>query len=136
MIRTIFVPASGSFTDEPVFATALAAARALAAHLDFYHVRLSAGSAAARALQVDLSVRTGLPTALQVLSESTEHLSEVARAHVDAFCDRHQIALQEAPVRALGVSASFLERAGLCPRSAGVPREAQRPRRDGPSLPY
>ena len=36
MIKTILVPASGSSTDEPVFATALAAARALAAHLDFY----------------------------------------------------------------------------------------------------
>jgi nucleotide-binding universal stress UspA family protein len=109
MIRTIFVPASGSSTDEPVFTTALTAARALAAHVDFYHVRLSAAQAAARAPRVDLCAGAALPVALQVLSENTEHLSEVARAHVTAFCDRHDIAVREVPGSAPSVSASFLE---------------------------
>lgn len=39
MFKTIFVPTSGSDTDYGVFATALAVARPLAAHLDFYHSR-------------------------------------------------------------------------------------------------
>jgi nucleotide-binding universal stress UspA family protein len=108
MIRTIFVPTSGSFTDEPVFATALAAARALAAHVDFYHVRVSADQAA-HAPRVDLCVGAALPVALQVLGENTEHLSEVARAHVTAFCDRHAMAVREMPERMPSVSASFLE---------------------------
>ena len=68
MMKTILVPASGSSTDEPVFATAFAAAQALAAHLDFYHVRLSAGQAAARAPHADFCVGAALPAGLQVLS--------------------------------------------------------------------
>jgi nucleotide-binding universal stress UspA family protein len=109
MIKTIFVPASGSFTDEPVFATALAAARALAAHLDFYHIRLSAGQAAVRAPHVDFCVGAAIPAALQVLSEEAEHLSETARAHFTAFCIQHEVKVRETPEHALSVSSSFLE---------------------------
>ena len=109
MMKTILVPASGSCTDEPVFATALAAVRALAAHLDFYHIRLSAGQPAARAPHVDFYAGAALPAALQVMSEDTEHLSEVARTHVNVFCERHEIAIREVPEQALSVSASFLE---------------------------
>jgi hypothetical protein len=36
MIKTILVPSSGSSTDASVFATALAIARPMASHLDFY----------------------------------------------------------------------------------------------------
>jgi hypothetical protein len=64
MIKTILVPASGSATDDPVFATALAAARPLAAHLEFYHVHLSATEAAVRAPHVDFCVGAALPLAL------------------------------------------------------------------------
>jgi protein required for attachment to host cells len=42
MIKTIFVPASGSSTDASVFATALVLARSLEAHLHLHHVHLSA----------------------------------------------------------------------------------------------
>ena len=45
MIRTILVPTSGSETDAVVFETALAAARPCQAHLEFFHVRVSAGEA-------------------------------------------------------------------------------------------
>lgn len=43
MIKTILVPASGTETDLMIFETALAFARPLNAHLDFYHVRITAG---------------------------------------------------------------------------------------------
>ena len=43
------------------------------------------------------------------MSENTEHLSEVARAHVTAFCERQDIAVREVPEPARRVSASFLE---------------------------
>lgn len=109
MMKTILVPASGSSTDEPVFETALAAAQALAAHLDFYHVRLSAGQAAVRAPHVDFCVGAALPAALQVLTEDTDRLSEVARAHVRVFCNRHEVEVRETPEHALSVSSSFLE---------------------------
>ena len=112
MIKCILVPASGSSTDEPVFATALAAARALTAHLDFYHVRLPAIPAGATAPPPDACIGAALPVALQLLSEKTSRLSGAAAAHFRAFCDRHGIAIRDTPERALTVSASFLEESG------------------------
>ena len=57
MIKTIFVPASGSDTDDSVFETALVVAKALAAHLDFYHVRLTEGEAAVSSPDKDVLPR-------------------------------------------------------------------------------
>jgi hypothetical protein len=42
MIKSILVPATGNDTDAELFASALAVARPLAAHIDFLHVRLDA----------------------------------------------------------------------------------------------
>ena len=42
MIKTILVPATGNQTDDAVFTSALTAARAFNAHLDFLHVRVDA----------------------------------------------------------------------------------------------
>jgi hypothetical protein len=52
MIKTILVPTSGSSSDESVFATALALARVMLAHLEFYHLRLTASEAAVRSPHV------------------------------------------------------------------------------------
>ena len=60
MIRTILVPTSGSSTDLSVFATALAAARPLAAHLDFYHVCLTCGAAAPHEPHLDFAIGRAL----------------------------------------------------------------------------
>ena len=46
MIKTILVPATGSDRDTAVFASALAVARAFAAHLEFLHVRPDAAAMA------------------------------------------------------------------------------------------
>ena len=46
MIKTILVPATGSDRDGAVFASALAVARAFAAHLEFLHVRPDAAATA------------------------------------------------------------------------------------------
>jgi hypothetical protein len=40
MIKTLLVSVTGSDTDDLVFTSALAVARAFAAHIDFLHVRL------------------------------------------------------------------------------------------------
>jgi nucleotide-binding universal stress UspA family protein len=109
MMKTFLVPASGSSTDEPVFATAFAAARALAAHLDFYHVRLSAGQAAARAPHAGFCVGAAVPAELQVITEDTKRLSRVARTHMQTFCERNGIEIREIPEHAPSVTASFLE---------------------------
>ena len=54
-MKSILVPTSGSDTDEPVFATALAAAQPFSAHLRFVHVRVSAGRAALHTPHVEFA---------------------------------------------------------------------------------
>lgn len=109
VIKTILVPVSGSSTDDAVFATALAAARPLAAHLDFYHVRLNPAEAAVRAPHTDFVMGAALPEALAGLSEEEAQRSAAAAAHVKSFCDRHRIPLRTAPDATAALSASFLE---------------------------
>ncbi len=109
MIRTILVPAAGSSTDDAVFATALAAARPLAAHLDFYHVRLSASEAAVGAPHVEFCVGAALPIAMNALREEESDLSDIASAHVQSFCARHSVPMSASPGNTGAVSASFLE---------------------------
>ena len=111
MIRTIFVPASGSSSDEAVFATALAAARPLRAHLDFHHIRLTAVEAAARAPHVDFCVGGAVPAALRFIEKDVEGLSELAAAHFKSFCAQQAVEIRDTPV-ADGVSASYLEEHG------------------------
>jgi nucleotide-binding universal stress UspA family protein len=109
MIKTILVPASGSSTDDTVFATALAAAQPLSAHLAFYHVRLSAIEAAERAPQAEFCAGGSLPVALNALREVESDLSQAAAAHVQSFCSRHSVPMRETPEQPGTVSASFLE---------------------------
>jgi nucleotide-binding universal stress UspA family protein len=113
MIKTILVPASGSSTDKSVFATALAAAKPLAAHLDFYHVHLSVGEASVRAPHVDFCVGAALPMAFQVLTEEESGLSERAAAHFKDFCRSHTVEICDEPNCMRTVSASFLEEQGF-----------------------
>ena len=47
MIKTILVPATGNQTDDAVFTSALAVARAFNAHLEMVHVRVDAATTVA-----------------------------------------------------------------------------------------
>ena len=105
MIKSIFVPTSGSDTDDAVFATALAVARPLSAHLDFYHSRLTVCEAAARSTPVQFCVGAALTNALGDLRQEDENLSEKAVNHFDVFCASHGIAVRCAPTIANDVSA-------------------------------
>lgn len=109
MIKTILVPVSGSSTDDAVFATAFAAAQPLSAHLDFYHVRLSAGEAAVRAPHVEFCVGAAIPAALEFLAEDEASLSARSAAHFEDFCKRHSVEICDEPRRMSKVSASFRE---------------------------
>ncbi len=109
MIKSILVTASGSATDEAVFATALAIARPLGAHLEFYHLRLSVGEAASRAPHVDFCVGTGLPAALDNLRLTGDNLSADAASHFRRFCEANAVPLRSVPADATAVSASWFE---------------------------
>jgi hypothetical protein len=41
-MKSFLIPIGGSDTDEPLFATALAAARPFGSHMNFFHVQIGA----------------------------------------------------------------------------------------------
>ncbi len=109
MIKTILVPTSGSDTDHGVFTVALALGRALAAHLDIFHVRLSMGEAALRAPHMQFCMGEALPEALERLRRRDEQLAANASRHFVEFCAAHQIVVRDVPVAAEQISARFLQ---------------------------
>ncbi len=109
MIKSILVAAGGSGTDDAVFATALAVARPLGAHMEFYHLRLTAGEAAIRTPHADFCVGSGLPVALESLRLKDAGLSARAENHFALFCEANAIALRTTPAASAVVSASWFE---------------------------
>lgn len=112
MIRTILVPTSGSGTDAVVFETALAAARPCQAHLEFFHVRVSAGEALRYRQHASFARGKALRGALRELKEESEKRWEAAQCHVRDFCNQHKITMADAPDRLHTISASWREEAG------------------------
>ena len=96
MIKSILVPATGSDSDNAVFASALAIARAFDAHLDFLHVRVDpAAVAATMAMDGAGSVLvTGL---VDKIEEEANRRGGTARQLLQRFCEREQLALANAP---------------------------------------
>ena len=109
MIKTIFVPTSGSDADDRVFAAALALARPLGAHLRFFHLRLSACEAAVHSRHVEFCVGPAINDALRQLEERDEGLSAMAAKHVHSFCAANDIPLRSGAGGSVAVSAQFLE---------------------------
>ena len=98
MIKTVFVPTSGTDTDQGAFATALAIARPLSAHLDFFHSRLTVCEAAARSPPVQFCVGAALTDAFDHLRQKDESLSINAVNYFEAFCVANEIAVRQAPI--------------------------------------
>ncbi len=111
-MKTILVPVGGSPRDHAVFATALAAARALAAHLEFLHIRISPGEAAEHTPHVDFARGTALRDALGRLEAEAAERSRQAEHHVGQFCEQEGICLSDAPLRGPGLSAAWREELG------------------------
>lgn len=109
MIKTILVPTSGSSTDRSVFATALALARPLAAHIEFLHVHLTPGVAALHAPHVDFLQGAAVSSALAGLGREEDELSAQARAHFAEFCREHRVLIRDTPQPVDLVSARYSE---------------------------
>jgi nucleotide-binding universal stress UspA family protein len=108
-MKTILVLTGGSESDAPVLETALAAAQPFAAHLRFVHIRIGSGQAAMHSPHVEFARGPALVDALTRLETDAERRSAAFGEHVRAFCARFNIAMQDAPGPANGVTASLLE---------------------------
>ena len=109
MIRTILVPTSGTSTDQSVFASAVALARPLGAHLHCLHLRFTLYEAAARAPHVAFCRGASLSHALDYLDEQDVALSAKAKTLFEEFCHAHAIPVRTAPSAIEEVSASWSE---------------------------
>jgi len=81
-MKTILVLAGGREADASVFDAALAIANPLQAHLEFLHVRISAGEAAVYTPHVDFARGAGLRSALARLDDRA---AAESRAALDRF---------------------------------------------------
>lgn len=109
MIKTILVPVSGTQTDGCVFAAAFAVARPLAAHLDFYHLRLSVCEAAVRSPHVQFCIGPALGDALDSLKRRDANLAASAAMHFKDFCEEKGVTIQRAPAAVPVVTAHWVE---------------------------
>jgi nucleotide-binding universal stress UspA family protein len=109
MIKSIFVPMSGTATDESVLATALAIAKPLKAHLDFYHVRLSDIEAAVRTPPVEFCPASALTGVLAQLRTKEDTVANAAASHIEEFCRKNAIAFRSTPGDQAEMTARRLE---------------------------
>ena len=94
-MKTILVLAGGREADASVFDAALAIAKPLQAHLEFLHVRISAGEAAAYTPHVDFARGAGLRSALARLEDRAVADS---RAALDRFEELREKGLIEVAI--------------------------------------
>ena len=111
-MKSILVPVGGSDRDESIFQTALAAARPLSAHLDFFHVRINPAEAAVHTPHIEFARGAGLRHALAELHAEADARSAAARRHVDEFCQHSGVAIIDEPDGCATVSASWREEEG------------------------
>jgi nucleotide-binding universal stress UspA family protein len=97
MIKTILVPATGSASDDVVFASALAVARQFDAHLDVLHVRVDAAAMAATMAQ-DGSGAAMITGLVDRINEEAGQREAEARQRFQRFCERERLAIAEAPI--------------------------------------
>jgi nucleotide-binding universal stress UspA family protein len=111
MIKTILVPATGSNTDNGVFASALAVARAFDAHIDFLHVHVDAPAMVA-AMAADGSGAAMVTGLVERIEEDARVREEAAKQLFQRFCERQRLAIADSPTSQPGPSAQWRRQAG------------------------
>jgi nucleotide-binding universal stress UspA family protein len=111
-MKSILVPVGGSETDGPLFETALAAARPFCSHLEFLHVHVSAGQAAANIPHIEFAMGQALSSVLAELDHKSKTRSAAAAQHFREFCMRSRVEISGTPCGAAGVTASWHEEDG------------------------
>jgi nucleotide-binding universal stress UspA family protein len=108
-MKTILVLTGGGEMDPVVFDTALVVAQPLGAHLEFLHIRLSPGQAAAFTPHVEFAQGAALRDALERLEAEATASSAAAALHCRQFCERRAIVIADSPSASEGVSATWHE---------------------------
>ncbi|SKA12497.1 Universal stress protein family protein [Enhydrobacter aerosaccus] len=113
-MRTILVLAGGHSTDKPVFDTAIAAARPLAANLEFLHVRIGPGEGVVHIPHVEFATGAGLQTVLDDLEKRSITRATAALHHFEELCERESIEIAVSPsdLRQGTLSATWSEEQG------------------------
>jgi nucleotide-binding universal stress UspA family protein len=111
MIKTILVPATGNQTDDAVFTSALAAARAFNAHLDFLHIRVDAAAMVA-AMATDGSGAAMVSGLVERIDEEASRREDTARQMFDRFCERERLAIEDTPAGQQSPTARWLRQTG------------------------
>ena len=111
MIKTILVPATGNQTDDAVFTSALAAARAFNAHLDFLHIRVDAAAMVA-AMATDGSGAAMVSGLVEQVDEEAARREDTAWQMFDRFCERERLAIEDTPAGQQSPTAQWLRQTG------------------------
>jgi len=106
-MKSILVPIGGSSTDKTLLDTALAAARPFCGHLQFLHVHVGAGEAAAHTPHAEFAMGPALAQALRELDVEARTRSADAAQHFHDFCARSTITVRDTPALSNGVTASW-----------------------------
>jgi nucleotide-binding universal stress UspA family protein len=97
MSRYVLVPATGADSDEPVFATALAVARHLPAHLEFLHVRLDVQETLTAMASADAGGGIGFGQLLETLAQEVAGRQKKAELAFRDFCERERLLVSADP---------------------------------------
>ena len=108
-MKSFLIPIGGSETDESLFATALAAARPFASHMNFFHVHIGPGQAAANEPHTTFAMGPALSNALKDLEIKAQVRSTLAAQHFHEFCARSRVEICDTPGLTKGVTASWHE---------------------------
>ena len=111
MIKTILVPATGNQTDDAVFTSALAAARAFNAHIDFLHVRVDAAAMVA-AMATDGSGAAMVSGLVERADEEATRREDAAKQLFQRFCEREQLLIEDTPASQQSPTAQWLRQIG------------------------
>ncbi len=109
MIKSILVPFGGGESDSAVFTSAVTLGRRFGAHLDFYHVNISAGEAAVSTPHTGYAMGNALRDMLTTLQEQAEDRAAKARRHFETLCTAGEIPRVSTPAATGRISAEWIE---------------------------
>jgi nucleotide-binding universal stress UspA family protein len=111
-MRNILVLAGGGDSDRTVFATALAAAQPLAAHLEFFPIQLHPMEAAVWQPHAEFARGAAMRDVMQKLDARLVMRTAEARDHFCQFCEQRGLVVADQRHPGNGVTASWREEIG------------------------